>query len=173
MHVPCSDTMADMTQTDEKPTGGSHTRGSHMATPALTRKELLERLRVEFPEAGHAVGDYQIEELWRGGCRLRQRYDQRLLRPGSTLSGATMMALGDFAMYLAVLSAIGWVPLTVTTNLTINFLRKPAARDLLAEARLIKLGKRLAVGEIGIRSDGEDDLVAHVTATYSIPATAV
>jgi acyl-coenzyme A thioesterase PaaI-like protein len=69
-----------------------------------------------------------------------------------------------------VLSAIGWVPLAVTTNLTINFLKKPAARDLLAQARLIKLGKRLAVGEIAIHSDGEDDLVAHVTSTYSIPA---
>ena len=168
MHVPCSDTMADMTQTDEKPTGGSHTRGSHMATPALTRKELLERLRVEFPEASHAVGDYQIEELWRGGCRLRQRYDRRLLRPGSTLSGATMMALGDFAMYLAVLSAIGWVPLAVTTNLTINFLRKPPARDLIAKARLLKLGKKLAVGEVAIHADGVEDMVAHVTSTYSI-----
>jgi acyl-coenzyme A thioesterase PaaI-like protein len=73
-------------------------------------------------------------------------------------------------MYVAVLSAIGWVPLAVTTNLTINFLKKPAARDLLAQARLIKLGKRLAVGEIAIHSDGEDDLVAHVTSTYSIPA---
>jgi uncharacterized protein (TIGR00369 family) len=79
------------------------------------------------------------------------------------------MSLADFAMYIAVLSAIGWVPLAVTTNLTINFLKKPAARDLVAEARLIKLGKRLAVGEIGIRSDGEDGLVAHATSTYSIP----
>jgi acyl-coenzyme A thioesterase PaaI-like protein len=81
-----------------------------------------------------------------------------------------MMSLGDFAMYVAVLSAIGWVPLAVTTNLTINFLKKPAARDLLAQARLIKLGKRLAVGEIAIHSDGDDDLVAHVTSTYSVPA---
>jgi acyl-coenzyme A thioesterase PaaI-like protein len=80
-----------------------------------------------------------------------------------------MMALADFTMYLAVLSAIGWVPLAVTTNLAINFLRRPEPRDLLAEARLIKLGKRLAVGEIGVRSAGDDDLVAHATATYSIP----
>jgi uncharacterized protein (TIGR00369 family) len=71
---------------------------------------------------------------------------------------------------VAILASIGWVPLAVTTNLTINFLKKPAARDLLAEARLLKLGKRLAVAEIGIRSDGEDDLVAHATSTYSIPS---
>jgi acyl-coenzyme A thioesterase PaaI-like protein len=68
-----------------------------------------------------------------------------------------------------VLAAIGPVPLAVTINLNINFLRKPGRRDLLADVRLIKLGKRLAVGEIGLRSDGEEDLVAHVTATYSIP----
>jgi len=80
-----------------------------------------------------------------------------------------MMAVADFTMYVAVLSAVGWVPLAVTTNLNINFLKKPAARDLLAEARLIKLGKRLVVGEVTIRSDGEEDLVAHVTSTYSVP----
>ena len=67
-------------------------------------------------------------------------------------------------------SAIGWVPLAVTTNLTINFLEKPAPRDLLAEARLIKLGKRLAVGEVGIRSEGDDDLVAHVDLDLFHPA---
>ena len=152
--------MADMTPSDAKPTGASHTHASHMATPALTRKELIERLNIEFPGSRHALGDYDIEEIWYGGCRLRQRYDKRLLRPGSTLSGATMMALGDFAMYLAVLSAIGWVPLAVTTNLTINFLRKPPARDLIAEGRLLKLGKTLTVGEVAIHADGVEDVVA-------------
>jgi uncharacterized protein (TIGR00369 family) len=141
----------------------------NMAVPKLTRKELVERLHTEFPEASHAIGDYEIEDVWHGGCRLRLHCDRRALRPGGTLVGAAMMSLGDFAMYIAVLSAIGWVPLAVTTNLTINFLKRPAARDLLAEARLIKLGKRLAVGEIDIRSDGEEELVAHVTSTYSIP----
>jgi uncharacterized protein (TIGR00369 family) len=140
-----------------------------VAVPKLTRKELVELLRAEFPEASHAMGNYEIEEIWHGGCRLRHPFTQNSLRPGGTLSGTTMMSLGDFAMYVAVLSAVGWVPLAVTTNLTINFLKKPAARDLVAEARLIKLGKRLAVGEVGIRSDGEDELVAHVTSTYSIP----
>jgi len=140
-----------------------------MAPPKLTRKELLDRLRTEFPEASHAVGDYEIEALWYGGCRVRRSYHEGSLRPGGTISGPVLMALADFTMYLAVLSAIGWVPLAVTTNLTINFLKKPAARDLVAEARLIKLGKRLAVGEVGLRSQGDDELVAHVTSTYSIP----
>jgi uncharacterized protein (TIGR00369 family) len=82
-----------------------------------------------------------------------------------------MMALADFAMYVAVLASIGPVPLAVTTNLSINFLRKPGAADLLAEAKLMKLGKRLAVGEVGIRSAGGAELVAHATPTYSIPAS--
>jgi uncharacterized protein (TIGR00369 family) len=79
------------------------------------------------------------------------------------------MELADFAMYVAVFSAIGAQPLAVTTNLTINFLRKPAQADLLADAKLLKVGKRLAVGEVTIFSDGQEEPVAHVTATYSIP----
>ena len=140
------------------------------AAPKLTRDKLIALLEAEFPEASHAVGDYEIEEIWFGGCRVRRRHHERSLRPGGTVSGPVMMALADFTMYLAVLSAIGWVPLAVTTNLSINFLKRPGARDLIAEARLFKLGKRLAVGEVDLRSDGDDDLVAHVTSTYSIPA---
>jgi uncharacterized protein (TIGR00369 family) len=141
-----------------------------MAAPKLTRKELVELLRAEFPEASHAIGNYDIEDVWHGGCRVRRPFHDHSLRPGGTISGPVIMALADFTMYVAVLSAIGWVPLAVTTNLNINFLRKPGGRDLLAEARVIKLGKRLVVGEVALRSDGEDDLVAHVTATYSVPA---
>jgi uncharacterized protein (TIGR00369 family) len=85
------------------------------------------------------------------------------------MSGPTMMALADFAMYVAVLASIGPVPLAVTTSLNINFLRKPAQGDLIAEVKLMKLGKRLAVGDVGLWSAGSDELVAHATSTYSIP----
>ncbi len=142
---------------------------AEMAAPKLTRKELIDLLTAEFPEATHAVGAYEIEEVWHGGCRVRRPFNAGALRPGGTISGPVMMAVADFTMYVAVLSAVGWVPLAVTTNLNINFLKKPGARDLLAEAKLIKLGKRLAVGEVALRSDGDDELVAHVTSTYSIP----
>jgi uncharacterized protein (TIGR00369 family) len=91
------------------------------------------------------------------------------IRPGGTISGPTMMALADFTMYVGLLGSIGPVALAVTTNLNINFLRKPGARDLIAECRLLKLGQRLAVGEVTVRSDGQDEPVAHVTSTYSIP----
>ena len=80
-----------------------------------------------------------------------------------------MMELADFAMYVAVFSAYGAMPLAVTTNLNINFLRKPAPRDVIADARLMKIGKRLTVGEVTISSDGASEPVAHVTSTYSIP----
>jgi acyl-coenzyme A thioesterase PaaI-like protein len=80
-----------------------------------------------------------------------------------------MMELADFAMYVAVFSAYGAMPLAVTTNLNINFLRKPAQSDLIANVRLMKTGKRLAVGEVTIFSDGTSEPVAHVTSTYSIP----
>jgi uncharacterized protein (TIGR00369 family) len=142
---------------------------TEMAAAKLTRKELTDLLSAEFPEMFNSKSGYTVEEIWRGGCRVRRHFSPNSLRPGGTLSGATMMALADFAVYVAVLGSVGWLPLAVTTNLTINFLKKPAARDLIADARLLKLGKRLAVGEVGIRSDGEDELVAHVTSTYSIP----
>ncbi|HUF79778.1 MAG TPA: PaaI family thioesterase [Burkholderiales bacterium] len=124
----------------------------------------------EFPQAFHGASGLVIEQAWHGGVRVRQQFRPEFLRPGGTISGPTMMALADFAMYVAVLASIGPVPLAVTTNLNINFLRRPATRDLLAKCRLLKLGRRLAVGEVAIRSDGMDEPVAHVTTTYSIPA---
>ena len=135
----------------------------------MTIPELEGFLAAEFPQAFFPGSGLSIEALWDGGCRVRQAFREVSLRPGGTISGPTMMALADFAMYVAVLAAIGPVPLAVTINLNINFLRKPAPRDLTAEAKLLKLGKRLATGEVTIRSDGEDEPVAHVTSTYSIP----
>jgi uncharacterized protein (TIGR00369 family) len=138
--------------------------------PVVMTVEELERfLAAEFPQLFRPESGLAIDALWEGGCRVRQAFREASIRPGGTISGPTMMALADFAMYVAVLGAIGPVPLAVTINLNINFLRKPAQRDLTAEARLLKVGKQLAMGEVTIRSEGEDDPVAHVTSTYSIP----
>jgi len=138
--------------------------------PVMMTVEELERFFLaEFPQVFHAESGLAIEAVWERGCRVRQAFRQRSVRPGGTISGPTMMALADFAMYVAVLAAVGPVPLAVTINLNINFLRKAAPRDLLAEARLLKLGKRLATGEVTICSQGETEPVAHVTSTYSIP----
>jgi uncharacterized protein (TIGR00369 family) len=135
----------------------------------LSLEELEQLLTAEFPQMFNPQTGYVIDDIWFRGCRVRKRFSPRSLRPGSTINGPTMMALADFAPYVAIHASLGWSPMAATTNLSINFLRRPAAKDLLAEAHLIKLGKRLAVGDIAIRSDGEDELVAHATSTYSIP----
>lgn len=123
----------------------------------------------EFPQAFYPGCGLTIERVNFGDVRIRKAFHEDHLRPGGTVSGPTMMELADFAMYVAVFSAAGPQPLAVTTNLNINFLRKPAAADLIAEARLMKVGKRLAVGEVSLYSDGQDEMVAHVTSTYSLP----
>jgi len=144
--------------------------GSMTQEPKLTAEELERLLSPEFPRLFNRETGITILKVRHRGCLVRQGFHPRSLRPGGTISGATMMMLADFAMYVAVLASIGWAPHAVTTNLNINFLSKPAPRPLEAECRLIKLGKRLAVGEIGVRSEGASELVAHATSTYSIPS---
>jgi uncharacterized protein (TIGR00369 family) len=140
-----------------------------MTIAKMSVAELEKFLHAEFPQA-FSGDDIQIESADGVRCRLRQRYHEQMLRPGGTISGPTLMALADFAMYVVLLSAIGPVGLAVTTNLNINFLRKgEPGQDVLAAARLLKLGKRLAVGEVNLFSGTMPDPIAHVTATYSIP----
>jgi uncharacterized protein (TIGR00369 family) len=140
-----------------------------MADAKMSVAELERFLRAEFPQA-FSGGDISIESADGASCRLRQRYGEHMLRPGGTVSGPTLMALADFAMYVVLLSAIGPVGLAVTTSLNINFLRKGLpGQDVLARAKLLKLGKRLAVGEVVLLSGTSPDPIAHVTATYSIP----
>jgi uncharacterized protein (TIGR00369 family) len=141
-----------------------------MTSASMSVKELEAFLAAEFPQA-FASGDISIESADGTTCRLRQRYSSRMLRPGGTISGPTLMGLADCAMYVVLLSAIGPVGLAVTVNLNINFLRKGApGQDILAEARLLKLGKRLAVGEVSLLSGPSPDPIAHATCTYSIPS---
>lgn len=113
-------------------------------------------------------------------ARVRQLFSEKRLRPGGTVSGPSMFELADVAIYVAILAQMGLgddparahaspAALTVTTNLNINFLRKPDPVDLLAEARLMKVGRRLVVGEAWLRSQGREEPVAHATATYSTP----
>lgn len=141
-----------------------------MPAPALSADEIAKILEEEFPQAFYPGCGLTLERVDYASIRVRRAYHEDYLRPGGTISGPTMMELADFAMYVAVFSAIGRQPLAVTTNLNINFLRKPAQADLIADAKLMKVGKRLAVGEVTLYSDGADEPVAHVTATYSIPA---
>src|ERR1044072_8748093 len=140
-----------------------------MAVAKMSVAELEKFLHEEFPQA-FSDGDITIESADGETCLLRRRYDDRMLRPGGTVSGPTLMAMADFAMYVVLLSAIGPVGLAGTTN--VHFLRKAQpGQDWRAAARLLKLGKRLAVGEVNLLSGSSPDPIAHVTATYSIPNT--
>lgn len=140
-----------------------------MPAAAMNAEQIGELLHEVFPQAFYPGCGLTIERVEYGNIRVRRHFQEDYIRPGGTISGPTMMELADFAMYVAVFSAIGAQPLAVTTNLNINFLRKPSQADLIADARLMKVGKRLAVGEVTIFSDGSDAPVAHVTSTYSIP----
>lgn len=141
-----------------------------LETPVkMSVAELTEYLAREFPQGFGADRPTKIEAVGSGTARVRLKAGDAHLRPGGTVSGPAMMALCDATMYVAILAAIGPVALAVTTNLSINFLKKPEPGDLLAECRLLKLGKRLAVGEVSVSSAGGGELVAHCVATYSIP----
>ncbi|GGD07876.1 PaaI family thioesterase [Halopseudomonas salina] len=135
----------------------------------MTGKPSVEQLndffRREFPQA-----KVFVEELGKGSARVRHSVGVTELRPGGTVSGPVMMATADVALYAAILGSIGIVPLAVTTNLNINFLRKPVAgRDILGVCTLLKVGKTLAIGEVSLFSEGSDEPVAHATGTYAIP----
>lgn len=123
----------------------------------------------EFPQMNAGGRAFHLEAVGPLTARMRLEAQDRFLRPGATVSGPAMMALADYALYAAILANIGPVALTVTTNLSFNFLRKPAFGDLQADCRLMKLGRRLAVGEVSITSVGHEDVVCHATGTYSIP----
>lgn len=140
--------------------------------PLLNREEMSDFLDEIFPEIHHGGRSISIDSVGYGSCRVRLAYHPRHIRPGGTISGPAMMMLADLALYVAVLSVAGRVELAVTTNLNINFLRKPDKADLLADCRLLKAGKRLCVGEVTILSEAHDEPVAHVTGTYSIPPAA-
>lgn len=137
--------------------------------PVMTGAEIMEMLDKVFPQI-HAGGRvYAIDSVSPGEAAVRLSANELHLRPGGTVSGPSMMALADLAAYVVILAHIGPQALAVTTNLNINFLRKPEPGDLVATCRLLKLGKRLAVVDCGIAGEGQEDLVAHATATYSVP----
>ncbi len=133
---------------------------------AMDRSALQAFLEAHFPQAA----DYEVDAVTPDGVVMRLCPDARHLRPGETVSGPTMFALADVGIYLAILSRIGPVALAVTTNASIDFLRKPlAGRDLRAEVRILKIGRQLAVGEAILTSEGSREAVARASMTYSIP----
>jgi uncharacterized protein (TIGR00369 family) len=120
-----------------------------------------------FPQV---AGDFAVDELTEAGITMRLLTAERHLRPGGTVSGPSMFALADVTVYGLVLSRLGRKALAVTTNCSLDFMRKPEAGvDLIARGTLLKLGRSLAVGDVHMFSDGSDKMVARSTMTYSIP----
>lgn len=150
---------------------GDSMRADQAIGPIMTVDEVERFLDDVFPELHHSGRLTTIEALGPLSARVRLTYSARNLRPGGTVSGPAMMALADHAMYVAVIAHIGPVALAVTTHLSIDFLRKPAQKDLIAEVEIVKLGKRLAVGQVTLISEGGEAgaPVAVVSCTYSIP----
>lgn len=133
----------------------------------MTAAELQAFLARDF---GQVSEDFTVEQVETAGLWLRLRVAGRHLRPGGTVSGPSMFGLADVAMYLAILSRIGPVALAVTTSCSMDFMRKPeAGRDVLAQARLLKLGRNLAVGDVMLFSEGMAEPVARAGLTYAIP----
>jgi len=137
--------------------------------PIMTVSEVESFLESEFPQINADGRTYSVDRVGPGEAVLLLDPTHDHLRPGRTVSGPTLFTLADLSAYVAILAHIGPVALAVTTNLSINFLRKPPLGPLIGHCRILKLGKRLAVVEVGIRSPEETDLVAQATATYSIP----
>ena len=138
-------------------------------TPVMDPEALNRFLETDFPQL-HTDGKvFEVTAVAPGAVVLRLVPNARHLRPGGTVSGPTLFALADVGAYCAVLAHIGPVALAVTTNLNINFLRKPEPGPLSCTCQLLKLGKRLAVVDASIFDEDGEDLVAHATATYSIP----
>ena len=132
---------------------------------SATKEEITAFMAVEFPQTKCVV-----ESVDETGATLSHDIGINELRPGGTVSGPVLMSIADVAIYVAILGKIGIVPLTVTTSLTINFLRKPSAEArIIAECTLMKVGRTLIVGEVSLYSEGTSDVVAHVVGTYSVP----
>lgn len=136
----------------------------------MTLAEVDAFLDREFPQFRAAPG-YRLADIAPGRATMRLDPDESHLRPGGTVSGPSLFALADVGAYAVLLAHIGPEPLIVTTNMSINFMRRPRLGPLLALSSILKLGRRLAVVDIGIRADGEAALVAQATATYSVPPT--
>ena len=132
----------------------------------MTKEELNDFLEKEFPQVNK---NFEILKANDKNFSMLMHISSEHLRPGATVSGPTMFLLADVTFYLATLSVIGPKSLTVTTNCSINFLRKPNEKNLISEARILKLGKTLSVGDVLIYSEDIDEPVAHASLTYSIP----
>lgn len=138
---------------------------------SLSAADINAVIRQGLPAA--ETGGFVVEQVTPLGVVCRQCYSPQQLRPGGTISGPTMMALADAAMYAAVMSRLGRLEMALTQNININFLARPEPADLIAHAEVLKLGRRTVVIDVKIFSEGKPEPVAHATGTYSLPPAAL
>lgn len=149
---------------------GAHKASTEFPAGIMAAREIDAFLEDLFPQAHTGGKAMQVEAAGAGGARIRLVAHEKNLRPGNTLSGPSMFQLADFGMYVAILATLGTSAVqAVTTNLNITFLSRPVFADLIAEVRLIKVGRRLVVGEVEMVSVESGEMVAHAVATYALP----
>lgn len=136
----------------------------------LTIPEIDQLIDLHFPALHHGGRVLFTEALTDDGAHIRLMDHPKNLRPGGTISGPAMFTLADYGVYVAILALLGEAALqAVTTNITLNFVRRPQPGDLVGRVKLIKVGRRLIVSEVAIASARDDVLAAHVVATYAMP----
>ena len=145
---------------------------THTPQRQLTAAEVTNLLEVHFPQIHQGNGRVVIDAITTHESIVRMQHDDSVIRPGGTISGPAMFKLADLAVYVAILARLGEGGLqAVTTNMSINFMSRPQPGDILAHARLMKLGRRLAVAEAAIYAEGDAQMVAHAVSTYALPPT--
>ena len=144
------------------------------AAARLDARRIAELVDVHFPQINTGSPTMVIETVEMRAARLRMIADPRNTRHGGTIAGPAMFALADFSVYVAIIASLGEAGFEwVTSSLNINFLARPAAHDMVAQAKLIRLGRRTAVGEVELYSEGVPEMVAHATAGYARSVVAV
>jgi acyl-coenzyme A thioesterase PaaI-like protein len=139
-----------------------------LAPPVVLDAERIREFIAEhFPQA--ARFPHRIDLVEPGRVVVRWLFSEKGLRPGATISGPTQFTLADTAMFYLVLAHVGPAGLSATTDATLHFLKKPKPADLVCDARLLKFGSRLVVGEMKLYSEGDDEPVTSSTMTYSLP----
>jgi len=140
------------------------------AGPRPSAAEINAFIDAQFANVHEGSGRLVVEAAGDRAARVRMHQDARMIRPGGTVSGPSMFKLADFSVYVAILAELGFAAQqALTSSMTINFLARPHPADMIAEVRLIKLGRRLAVAEVQLYSEGEAAMVAQATSTYVLP----
>src|SRR5690554_1165394 len=138
-------------------------------TPVMSTEEVNAFLKKVYPQLNDDFADYLATDVFPGGCTVRLNASERHLRPGNTVSGPSLFTLADIGGYVCVLTHAGSDALSVTTNLSINFMRKAEAGPIDGHCRILKLGRSLMVFDISMTAGPDNHMVAHATGTYSIP----